>query len=64
MEGDHYCQDLGLGLDGEQCFQVLQNGNRIMLFDLNGYAALQLQAVQREEQVKKIQPAPVDSAWC
>jgi CubicO group peptidase (beta-lactamase class C family) len=47
MEGDHYCQDLGLGFGGKQCFQVLQNGNRIILFDLDGYAALQLEAASR-----------------
>jgi len=45
MEGDHYCQDLGDGLGGKQCFQVLQNGNRIMLFDLEGYAVLQYERV-------------------
>jgi CubicO group peptidase (beta-lactamase class C family) len=49
MEGDHYCHDLGAGYGGRRCFQVLQNENRFILFDLNGYAALQLQAVQREE---------------
>lgn len=41
MESDHYCQDLGDGLGGKQCFQVLQNGNRLMLFDLERYATLQ-----------------------
>ena len=45
MEGDHYCQNLGDGLGGKQCFQVLQNGNRIMLFDLEGYAGLQYERV-------------------
>jgi hypothetical protein len=45
MEGDHYCQDLGDGLGGKQCFQVLQNGNRILLFDLEGYAVLQYERV-------------------
>lgn len=45
IEGDQYCQDLGPGLDGRQCYQVLQNGNRIMLFDQEGYAVLQFERV-------------------
>jgi hypothetical protein len=38
---------LGVDLGESACFQVLQNGNQIMLFDLYGYAALQFEVAQR-----------------
>ncbi len=46
MEGDHYCHDLGSETGGRQCFQVLQNGNELRLFGLDGYAALTFQVDQ------------------
>ena len=49
IDGDNYCHDLGIGYGGRQCFQVLQNGSQILLFDLNGYAVLQLEVAQRQE---------------
>jgi hypothetical protein len=47
MEDDNYCHQLPNEYGGRQCFQVVQNGSEIMLFDLGGYAALQTEAVSR-----------------
>jgi hypothetical protein len=47
LDGDNYCHDLGADFGGSECFQVIQNGSRILLFDLDGYAVLQLEVVQR-----------------
>jgi CubicO group peptidase (beta-lactamase class C family) len=49
LEGDNYCHDLGREYGGRQCFQLLQNGSRITVFDLDGYALLQFESAQREE---------------
>jgi CubicO group peptidase (beta-lactamase class C family) len=40
MEGDHYCHDLGPDYNGRQCYQLLQNDNRITFFDLDGYVSM------------------------
>lgn len=43
VEGDNYCHDLGAKYGGRQCFQVLQDGNELRLFDLDGQAVDTLQ---------------------
>jgi CubicO group peptidase (beta-lactamase class C family) len=40
LEGDNYCRDLGPELGGRQCSQVLQNGDQLTFFDLDGYASM------------------------
>jgi len=40
VEGDNYCHDLGAEYGGRQCYQVVQNRNKLRWFDLNGYATL------------------------
>jgi len=47
LDGDNYCHDLGADFGESECFQVIQNGSRILLFDLDGHAALQLEAASR-----------------
>jgi CubicO group peptidase (beta-lactamase class C family) len=47
LEGDNYCRDLGPELGGRQCFQVLQNGDQVALFDLDGYVSMRFECVQR-----------------
>lgn len=37
VEGDTYCQDLGPENGGPQCGYVVQNGRKIMWFDMEGY---------------------------
>jgi len=49
LEGDNYCHDLGREYGGRQCCQLLQNGSRITVFDLDGYARQQFESAQREE---------------
>lgn len=43
VEGDNYCHDLGPDYGGRQCFQILQHGNELTLFDLDGYATMTFQ---------------------
>ena len=40
LEGDNYCRDLGPEFGGRQCSQVLQNGDQLTFFDLDGYASM------------------------
>jgi hypothetical protein len=39
VEGDNYCHEPGEKYGGRKCFQVLQDGNELRLFDLEGLAA-------------------------
>ena len=45
-EGDKYCQDLGPGNGGRQCGYVVQNGQKIMWFDMDGYLSITLEQRQ------------------
>jgi CubicO group peptidase (beta-lactamase class C family) len=47
LDGDNYCHDLGPQSGGRQCFQVLQNGNQLAFFDLDGYVSMRFECVQR-----------------
>jgi CubicO group peptidase (beta-lactamase class C family) len=40
LEGDNYCRDLGPEYGGRQCSQVVQNGDQLTFFDLDGYATM------------------------
>jgi len=46
VDGDRYCHDLGPEYGGRQCGHMVLDGNQIMLFDLDGYAVLQLEVGQ------------------
>ena len=47
LEGDNYCHDLGPESGGRQCFQVVQNGDQLAFFDLDGYVSMRFECVQR-----------------
>ena len=47
LEGDNYCHDLGPEYGGRQCSQVLQNGDQLTFFDLDGYASNHFACVRR-----------------
>jgi len=47
LDGDNYCHDLGSELGGPQCFQLLQNGDQLVFFDLDGYVSMRFEYVQR-----------------
>jgi CubicO group peptidase (beta-lactamase class C family) len=47
LEGDNYCHDLGPEYGGRQCSQVLQNGDQLTFFDLDGYASNHFACVPR-----------------
>jgi CubicO group peptidase (beta-lactamase class C family) len=47
LDGDNYCHDLGPEFGGRQCFQVLQNGDQLAFFDLDGYVSMRFECVQR-----------------
>jgi hypothetical protein len=49
IDGDYTCIDLEPTEGGHQCFQVVRDGGRILLFDPEGYAALQFETMPREE---------------
>jgi hypothetical protein len=48
LDGDNYCHDLGPENGGRQCFQVLQNGDQLVLFDLDGYALMRFECAQQK----------------
>jgi CubicO group peptidase (beta-lactamase class C family) len=49
IDGDTICIEQEPTNGGHLCFQVIRDGNRILLFDLEGFAVLQLEATPRGE---------------
>ena len=52
LDGDKLCFDLGSEEGGSQCSQVLQNGDQLTFFDLDGYATMHFACVPKSEQGK------------
>jgi len=49
IDGDYTCIELEPTEGGHQCFQAVRDGHRILLFDPEGFAALQFEAIPRAE---------------
>lgn len=47
MEADLYCHNFGAAYGRSQCGMVLLNGNRLTWFDLEGFASMQFDFMER-----------------